>query len=137
MTASNLAIVFGPTLLNSPDEDSIVKDMNASHKLIETLVLTHEELFDQPSPQVGEQGNVTGWGGWGTVSGWDGEGHCTYVSGWGGWDGVGHCKWWGGRGTVRGGVEHCVTVRGKLLHCVVALGRSLPLCNVSVREGCE
>ena len=105
MTASNLAIVFGPTLLNSPDEDSIVKDMNASHKLIETLVLTHEELFDQPSPQVGEQGNVTGWdgwGGWGTVSGWDGEGHCTYVSGWGGWDGVGHCKWWGGRGTVRG-----------------------------------
>lgn len=56
MTASNLAIVFGPTLLNSPDEEAIVKDMNASHKLIETLVLMHQELFDQPSPQVGGAG---------------------------------------------------------------------------------
>lgn len=63
MTASNLAIVFGPTLLNSPDEEAIVKDMNASHKLIETLVLTHQELFDQPSPQVGGAGRSVRRGG--------------------------------------------------------------------------
>ena len=56
MTASNLAIVFGPTLLNSPDEEAIVKDMDASHKLIKTLVQRHEELFDQPPPQVGGAG---------------------------------------------------------------------------------
>lgn len=43
-----------------------MKDMNASHKLIETMVLTHEELFDQPAPQVGGAGHC--------IRG--GEGHC-------------------------------------------------------------
>lgn len=50
MTAKNLAVVFGPTLMRHSDE---TKDMVVNHKIgcIE-FILNHMEIFDEPVPEI-------------------------------------------------------------------------------------
>ena len=49
MNAENLAIVFAPTLLRSPETDplSSLSAVKYERELIETLITHHNKLFDQ------------------------------------------------------------------------------------------
>lgn len=48
MSAENMAIVFAPTLLRSPETDPLISlsVVKYERELIETLVLHHNILFD-------------------------------------------------------------------------------------------
>ncbi|CAG8509180.1 3151_t:CDS:10 [Ambispora leptoticha] len=52
MTAKNLAVVFGPTLLRGPDANSEILDMNHKNAAIEYIILNTEQLFqDETEPR--------------------------------------------------------------------------------------
>ncbi|CAG8517967.1 1480_t:CDS:10 [Ambispora gerdemannii] len=47
MTAKNLAVVFGPTLLRGPDANTEILDMNYKNAAIEYILLNTEQLFSK------------------------------------------------------------------------------------------
>lgn len=52
MGPSNLAIVFGPTLLGSGTAESLFTDFTANQKVIETMITNYAELFHVRKPPI-------------------------------------------------------------------------------------
>ena len=46
MTASNLAVVFAPTIMRSPHESDEIQDLPSQRKIIEILIKHTPEIFE-------------------------------------------------------------------------------------------
>lgn len=60
MTISNLAIVFGPTLLRAPSEDasSSIQDMQYQYKAIETILEHYRDIFVEAEEELETEQNT-------------------------------------------------------------------------------
>ncbi|KAG5672006.1 hypothetical protein PVAND_002169 [Polypedilum vanderplanki] len=59
MSAYNLAICFGPTLMRTPDDKDQVQYQNQINALIESMIVFHEDLFPKDLPGIKYEKYIT------------------------------------------------------------------------------